>query len=235
MRRRGSGGSAEAAELLADRRVPIHAKTASFLGLECNRAARGTRPCLSGARMPITPASSLPAAIGSAVRMQAGRVITYAIASARPTQMTMWLVFTSRSQTDQLSERNWSYYPAGMITYCFQVLISAVACLTVVRHVVIGPDHKVDGHRTLWCRAGRAVMEAETERVAGFGKPEGRLREAGAWNRRGPDVSERQWENYSANSEVGLPAARPHQVPRLPLGRRPGRSSPLPSAAVTTR
>jgi hypothetical protein len=49
-------------------------------------------------------------------------------------------------------------------------------------------------------------MGAESERVAGFGRLEDGLRQAGAWYRWGPYVSERQWgtvrEDYSANGEA---------------------------------
>jgi hypothetical protein len=49
-------------------------------------------------------------------------------------------------------------------------------------------------------------MGAESERVAGFGKLEDGLRQAGDWYRWGPYVSERQWgtvrEDYSANGEA---------------------------------
>jgi len=61
-------------------------------------------------------------------------------------------------------------------------------------------------------------MGAEGERVAGFGRLEDGLREAGDWYRWGPYVSERQWgtvrEDYSADGEAWdfLPhdAARSH-------------------------
>jgi hypothetical protein len=50
------------------------------------------------------------------------------------------------------------------------------------------------------------AMGAERERVAGFGKLEDGLRQAGDWYRWGPYVSERQWgtvrEDYSANGEA---------------------------------
>ena len=49
-------------------------------------------------------------------------------------------------------------------------------------------------------------MSAERERVAGFGKLEDGLRQAGDWYRWGPYVSERQWgtvrEDYSADGEA---------------------------------
>ncbi len=49
-------------------------------------------------------------------------------------------------------------------------------------------------------------MTAERERVAGFGKLENGLRQAGDWYRWGPYVSERQWgtvrEDYSADGEA---------------------------------
>ena len=49
-------------------------------------------------------------------------------------------------------------------------------------------------------------MGAESERVAGFGKLEDGLRQAGEWYRWGPYVSERQWgtvrEDYSADGEA---------------------------------
>jgi hypothetical protein len=49
-------------------------------------------------------------------------------------------------------------------------------------------------------------MGAESERVAGFGKLEDGLRQAGDWYRWGPYVSERQWgtvrEDYSENGEA---------------------------------
>ncbi|HTT67811.1 MAG TPA: hypothetical protein VMF70_07275, partial [Gemmatimonadales bacterium] len=49
-------------------------------------------------------------------------------------------------------------------------------------------------------------MGAESERVAGFGRLEDGLREAGDWYRWGPYVSERQWgtvrEDYSANGDA---------------------------------
>ena len=49
-------------------------------------------------------------------------------------------------------------------------------------------------------------MGAESERVAGFGRLEDGLRQAGDWYRWGPYVSERQWgtvrEDYSANGEA---------------------------------
>ena len=49
-------------------------------------------------------------------------------------------------------------------------------------------------------------MSAERERVAGFGRLEDGLRQAGDWYRWGPYVSERQWgtvrEDYSANGEA---------------------------------
>jgi Glycosyl hydrolase family 63 C-terminal domain len=49
-------------------------------------------------------------------------------------------------------------------------------------------------------------MGAERDRVAGFGKLENGLRQAGDWYRWGPYVSERQWgtvrEDYSANGEA---------------------------------
>ena len=49
-------------------------------------------------------------------------------------------------------------------------------------------------------------MGAESDRVAGFGRLEDGLRQAGDWYRWGPYVSERQWgtvrEDYSANGEA---------------------------------
>ncbi len=49
-------------------------------------------------------------------------------------------------------------------------------------------------------------MSAERERVAGFGRLENGLRQAGGWYRWGPYVSERQWgtvrEDYSADGEA---------------------------------
>ena len=49
-------------------------------------------------------------------------------------------------------------------------------------------------------------MGAESERVAGFGRLEDGLRQAGDWYRWGPYVSERQWgtvrEDYSADGEA---------------------------------
>src|SRR5438034_3816243 len=49
-------------------------------------------------------------------------------------------------------------------------------------------------------------MAAERERVAGFGRLEDGLRQAGDWYRWGPYVSERQWgtvrEDYSADGEA---------------------------------
>src|SRR5262249_19849103 len=51
-----------------------------------------------------------------------------------------------------------------------------------------------------------AAMGAESERVAGFGKLEDGLRQAGDWYRWGPYVSERQWgtvrEDYSASGDA---------------------------------
>jgi len=51
-----------------------------------------------------------------------------------------------------------------------------------------------------------AAVGAERERVAGFGKLEDGLRQAGDWYRWGPYVSERQWgtvrEDYSADGEA---------------------------------
>ncbi len=49
-------------------------------------------------------------------------------------------------------------------------------------------------------------MSAERERVAGFGRLEDGLRQAGDWYRWGPYVSERQWEtvreDYSPDGEA---------------------------------
>ena len=49
-------------------------------------------------------------------------------------------------------------------------------------------------------------MGAERERVAGFGRLEDGLRQAGEWYRWGPYLSERQWgtvrEDYSANGDA---------------------------------
>ena len=49
-------------------------------------------------------------------------------------------------------------------------------------------------------------MGTESERVAGFGRLEDGLRQAGDWYRWGPYVSERQWgtvrEDYSADGEA---------------------------------
>ena len=49
-------------------------------------------------------------------------------------------------------------------------------------------------------------MGAESERVAGFGRLEDGLRQAGDWYRWGPYVSERQWgtvrEDYSPDGEA---------------------------------
>src|ERR1700750_2198399 len=49
-------------------------------------------------------------------------------------------------------------------------------------------------------------MGVERERVAGFGRLEGGLRQAGEWSRWGPYLSERQWgtvrEDYSANGDA---------------------------------
>ena len=49
-------------------------------------------------------------------------------------------------------------------------------------------------------------MGAESERVAGFGRPENGLRQAGDWYRWGPYLSERQWgtvrEDYSADGDA---------------------------------
>ena len=49
-------------------------------------------------------------------------------------------------------------------------------------------------------------MGAERDRVAGFGRMEDGIRQAGDWYRWGPYVSERQWgtvrEDYSANGEA---------------------------------
>ena len=49
-------------------------------------------------------------------------------------------------------------------------------------------------------------MGVERERVAGFGRLEDGLRQAGEWYRWGPYLSERQWgtvrEDYSANGDA---------------------------------
>jgi Glycosyl hydrolase family 63 C-terminal domain len=54
--------------------------------------------------------------------------------------------------------------------------------------------------------SGGAHVSAERERVAGFGRLENGLRQAGEWYRWGPYVSERQWgtvrEDYSADGEA---------------------------------
>src|SRR6202035_480297 len=53
---------------------------------------------------------------------------------------------------------------------------------------------------------GRLVMAAESERIAGVGRLEDGLRQAGPWYLWGPYVSERQWgtvrEDYSADGEA---------------------------------
>jgi hypothetical protein len=53
---------------------------------------------------------------------------------------------------------------------------------------------------------GGASKGAESERVAGFGKLEDGLRQAGEWYTWGPYVSERQWgtvrDDYSANGDA---------------------------------
>src|SRR6266704_2943195 len=50
------------------------------------------------------------------------------------------------------------------------------------------------------------AVGAERDRVAGFGRLEDGLRQAGEWYRWGPYVSERQWgtvrEDYSADGEA---------------------------------
>jgi hypothetical protein len=52
----------------------------------------------------------------------------------------------------------------------------------------------------------RRQMGAESDRVAGFGRLEDGLRQAGDWYRWGPYVSERQWgtvrEDYSSDGEA---------------------------------
>jgi hypothetical protein len=78
-------------------------------------------------------------------------------------------------------------------------------------HVIVGtPMSRITGSvppsgylvQTKW----RNVMAAERERVAGFGRLEDGLRQAGDWYRWGPYVSERQWgtvrEDYSADGEA---------------------------------
>ena len=80
-------------------------------------------------------------------------------------------------------------------------------------------------------------MGAESERVAGFGKLEDGLRQAGDWYRWGPYVSERQWgtvrEDYSVNGEAWDYLPHDRQVARLPVGRRrPGRVLRRRAAAV---
>ena len=87
---------------------------------------------------------------------------------------------------------------------------------------------------------------AERRRVETLGRLENGLRQAGDWYHWGPYVSERQWgtvrEDYSAERHgVGVPAARPRPLARLPLGRgRPGRllrrrAAPLPRARALER
>src|SRR5947207_1888681 len=59
-----------------------------------------------------------------------------------------------------------------------------------------------------WVGRGRrgGGMAAESERIAGFGRLEDGLRQAGPWYQWGPYVSERQWgtvrEDYSATGEA---------------------------------
>jgi hypothetical protein len=54
--------------------------------------------------------------------------------------------------------------------------------------------------------ASDGLMGAESERVAGFGRLEDGLRQAGDWYRWGPYVSERRWgtvrEDYSPDGEA---------------------------------
>jgi hypothetical protein len=63
-------------------------------------------------------------------------------------------------------------------------------------------------------------MGAERDRVAGFGRMEDGLRQAGDWYRWGPYVSERQWGTVREDLQrgrrgVGLPAARPRGTERM--------------------
>ena len=72
---------------------------------------------------------------------------------------------------------------------------------------MIAPDHAAVSNRgRVWQEQKGAVMGAESERVAGFGRLEDGLRQAGDWYRWGPYVSERQWgtvrEDYSAYGEA---------------------------------
>ena len=82
------------------------------------------------------------------------------------------------------------------------------------------------------------MVNAEQERVQGFGRLENGLRQASDWYLWGPYVSERQWgtvrEDYSADGYgLGLLPARPRPVPGLPVGRgRPGRVQRHRAAAL---
>src|SRR5215467_2978316 len=91
-------------------------------------------------------------------------------------------------------------------------------------------------------------MGGESERVAGFGRLEDGLRQAGDWYRWGPYVSERQWgtvrEDYSANGEAWDYLPHDHARSRAyRWGRgRPGRvlrhraaALPVPGAVERTR
>ena len=72
-------------------------------------------------------------------------------------------------------------------------------------------NHRLDQGRAGYecCGASRrqgTTVSAERDRVAGFGRLEDGLRQAGEWYRWGPYVSERQWgtvrEDYSADGEA---------------------------------
>jgi hypothetical protein len=80
-------------------------------------------------------------------------------------------------------------------------------------------------------------MGAERDRVAGFGRLEDGLLQAGEWYRWGPYVSERQWgtvrEDYSADGNAWDYLPHDHAVPGLPVGGgRPGRVLRYPAAAL---
>ena len=79
--------------------------------------------------------------------------------------------------------------------------------LQVILGMPISPDHGFSTTQGYLVQTnGGTLMGTESDRVAGFGRLEDGLRQAGDWYRWGPYVSERQWgtvrEDYSADGEA---------------------------------
>src|SRR5690348_4668251 len=92
--------------------------------------------------------------------------------------------------------------------------------LQVIAGTPMSPDHGFSSTQGYLVQTnGGTLMGTESERVAGFGRLEDGLRQAGEWYRWGPYVSERQWGTVRVARWLDGDPGQPPPPPQRQNGR----------------